>query len=72
MRYLQEALGVSGFVTEFNITGELWTSRVTSHIPLAAVAAADNSRRRAQRGAHHRPKPSCRGQSRVRESQSPA
>ena len=40
MRFLQEALAVSGFVTEFNITGELWTSRVTSHIPLSAVASA--------------------------------
>ena len=40
MRFLQEALAVSGFVTELNITGELWTSRVTSHIPLSAVAAA--------------------------------
>jgi 4-hydroxythreonine-4-phosphate dehydrogenase len=40
MRFLQEALDVSDFVTEFNITGSLWTSRVTSHIPLAAVAAA--------------------------------
>ena len=40
MRFLQHALDVKGFVTEFNITGALWTSRVTSHIPLAAVAAA--------------------------------
>src|SRR5262249_15275119 len=40
MRLLQHTLGVSEFVTEFNITGDLWTSRVTSHIPLAAVAAA--------------------------------
>ncbi|HVN35832.1 MAG TPA: 4-hydroxythreonine-4-phosphate dehydrogenase PdxA [Casimicrobiaceae bacterium] len=40
MRLLQQALGIAGFVTEFNITGDLWTSRVTSHIPLAAVASA--------------------------------
>ena len=40
MRFLQRALGVKEFVTEFNITGRLWTSRVTSHIPLSAVAAA--------------------------------
>jgi 4-hydroxythreonine-4-phosphate dehydrogenase len=40
MRYLQHALRVTEFVTELNITGALWTSRVTSHIPLAAVAAA--------------------------------
>jgi 4-hydroxythreonine-4-phosphate dehydrogenase len=40
MRFLQQELGVTDFVTEFNITGDLWTSRVTSHIPLSAVAAA--------------------------------
>jgi len=40
MRFLQQLLGVAGFVTEFNITGALWTSRVTSHVPLAAVATA--------------------------------
>src|SRR5207302_691242 len=31
---------VKGFVCEFNVTGELWTSRVTSHIPLREVAGA--------------------------------
>ena len=40
LRYLQAFFGVEGFVSEFNITGELWTSRVTSHIPLKDVAAA--------------------------------
>jgi 4-hydroxythreonine-4-phosphate dehydrogenase len=30
---------VPGFVCEFNITGGLWTSRVTSHVPLKDVAA---------------------------------
>ena len=40
MRFLQHELGVSNFVTEFNITGALWTSRVTSHVPLSAVAAS--------------------------------
>jgi len=40
LRYLQSFFGVEGFVSEFNITGELWTSRVTSHIPLKDVAAA--------------------------------
>ena len=40
MRFLQHALDVTDFVTELNITGALWTSRVTSHIPLSAVAAA--------------------------------
>ena len=38
LRYLQERLAVAGFVCEFNITGGLWTSRVTSHVPLRAVA----------------------------------
>jgi len=40
LRFLQALFGVEGFVTEFNITGELWTSRVTSHIPLRDVAGA--------------------------------
>jgi 4-hydroxythreonine-4-phosphate dehydrogenase len=40
LRYLQEKFGVTGFVSEFNVTGALWTSRVTSHIPLRAVADA--------------------------------
>jgi 4-hydroxythreonine-4-phosphate dehydrogenase len=39
LRYLQERLAVPGFVCEFNITGELWTSRVTSHVPLRDVAS---------------------------------
>ncbi|MDB5872351.1 MAG: 4-hydroxythreonine-4-phosphate dehydrogenase [Ramlibacter sp.] len=39
LRYLQERLEVPGFVCEFNITGALWTSRVTSHVPLKDVAA---------------------------------
>ncbi len=40
LRYLQERFAVTGFVSEFNITGALWTSRVTSHIPLREVADA--------------------------------
>src|SRR6266542_1522921 len=40
LRYLQALFGVEGFVSEFNITGDLWTSRVTSHIALSEVAAA--------------------------------
>jgi 4-hydroxythreonine-4-phosphate dehydrogenase len=40
LRLLQSLLGVTGFVCEFNVTGRLWTSRVTSHIPLAEVAAS--------------------------------
>lgn len=40
LRLLQDRFGVDGFVSEFNITGDLWTSRVTSHIPLREVADA--------------------------------
>ena len=39
LRYLQERFDVPGFVCEFNITQDLWTSRVTSHVPLKDVAA---------------------------------
>ena len=38
LRYMQERLDVRSFVCEFNITGKLWTSRVTSHVPLKDVA----------------------------------
>ena len=38
LRFMQERLAVSGFTCEFNITGTLWTSRVTSHVPLREVA----------------------------------
>jgi 4-hydroxythreonine-4-phosphate dehydrogenase len=40
LRMLQARFQVDGFVSEFNITGELWTSRVTSHVPLREVADA--------------------------------
>ncbi|HZQ61946.1 MAG TPA: 4-hydroxythreonine-4-phosphate dehydrogenase PdxA, partial [Casimicrobiaceae bacterium] len=39
LRLMQELFGVDGFVSEFNITQGLWTSRVTSHVPIAQVAA---------------------------------
>jgi 4-hydroxythreonine-4-phosphate dehydrogenase len=39
LRYMQERFAVAGFVCEFNLTGSLWTSRVTSHIPLKDVAS---------------------------------
>jgi len=38
LRYYADMLGVTGTTSEFNITGKLWTSRVTSHIPLKDVA----------------------------------
>jgi 4-hydroxythreonine-4-phosphate dehydrogenase len=39
LRYMQGLFGVRGFTCEFNITDGLWTSRVTSHVPLREVAA---------------------------------
>jgi 4-hydroxythreonine-4-phosphate dehydrogenase len=39
-RHLQALFGVRDFVCEFNVTGRLWTSRVTSHIPIREVADA--------------------------------
>jgi 4-hydroxythreonine-4-phosphate dehydrogenase len=38
LRYMQDLFGVPGFTCEFNITDQLWTSRVTSHVPLREVA----------------------------------
>ena len=38
LRLMQDRFRVEGFVSEFNITGPLWTSRVTSHVPLRDVA----------------------------------
>lgn len=38
LRWLAVRWQVPGFVCEFNITGALWTSRVTSHVPLRDVA----------------------------------
>jgi 4-hydroxythreonine-4-phosphate dehydrogenase len=38
LRYMQKRFGVKDFVCEFNITGDLWTSRVTSHVPVREVA----------------------------------
>ncbi len=38
LRYFAERLDVSGYVGEVNTLDGLWTSRVTSHIPLRAVS----------------------------------
>lgn len=38
LRHMQQRFEVSDFVCEFNITEGLWTSRVTSHVPLREVA----------------------------------
>jgi 4-hydroxythreonine-4-phosphate dehydrogenase len=38
LRYMQSRFGVTSFTCEFNITDRLWTSRVTSHVPVREVA----------------------------------
>ena len=38
LRHMQKRFSVPGFVCEFNITDNLWTSRVTSHVPVREVA----------------------------------
>jgi 4-hydroxythreonine-4-phosphate dehydrogenase len=40
LHYFADLLGHHGRLSEINICGKLWTSRVTSHIPLGAVAGA--------------------------------
>lgn len=40
LRYFADLLGYRGSTSEINICGKLWTSRVTSHIPLRAVSSA--------------------------------
>ena len=44
LRWMAQRWRVPGFVCEFNITGALWTSRVTSHVPLREVAELINGR----------------------------
>ncbi len=38
LRLLAKLLGHTGYCSEINICGALWTTRVTSHVPLSAVA----------------------------------
>jgi len=38
MRFMKALFGHDRAISEFNITGSLWTSRVTSHIPIRQVA----------------------------------
>ena len=38
LHHFAEYLGVTGYFCEFNTLGELWTSRVSSHIPLRDAA----------------------------------
>lgn len=40
LHFFADYLGVSGYVCELNVLDGLWTTRVTSHIPLKDVAAA--------------------------------
>ncbi|MDQ0587513.1 4-hydroxythreonine-4-phosphate dehydrogenase PdxA [Variovorax paradoxus] len=39
LHHFAQHLGVSGYFCEFNTLGELWTSRISSHVPLKDVAS---------------------------------
>lgn len=39
LHHFAEYLGVTGYFCEFNTLGELWTSRISSHVPLKDVAS---------------------------------
>jgi len=43
--YASEVLGTTGPASEFNIVDGLWNARVTSHVPLSAVASTLNRER---------------------------
>ena len=38
LHHFAEYLGVTGYFCEFNTLGDLWTSRISSHVPLKTVA----------------------------------
>jgi 4-hydroxythreonine-4-phosphate dehydrogenase len=40
IRFVRDVLKTTGPASEFNVLGGLWNARVTSHIPISAVAAA--------------------------------
>ncbi len=40
IRFVRDVIGYDGPASEFNVLGRLWNARVTSHIPLSAVAGA--------------------------------
>jgi 4-hydroxythreonine-4-phosphate dehydrogenase len=40
IRFVNDVLGLDSPASEFNVLGGLWNARVTSHIPLSAVAGA--------------------------------
>ena len=43
IRFISEVIDFDGHAREFNVLGNLWNARVTSHIPLSEVAAAITS-----------------------------
>lgn len=45
LHYMAERLGVTGYISELNTLDGMWTSRVTSHIPLRDVADAISEER---------------------------
>ncbi|MDO8249176.1 MAG: 4-hydroxythreonine-4-phosphate dehydrogenase PdxA, partial [Rhodoferax sp.] len=45
LHHFAEYLGVKGYFCEFNTLGDLWTSRVSSHIPLKDAAAVLSQQR---------------------------
>jgi 4-hydroxythreonine-4-phosphate dehydrogenase len=38
LHHFAEYLGVKGFLCEFNTLGDLWTSRISSHVPMKDIA----------------------------------
>ena len=45
LHHFAEYLGVNGYFCEFNTLGGLWTSRISSHVPLKDVAEATSTQR---------------------------
>lgn len=48
LHHFAEYLGVQGYFCEFNTLGDLWTSRISSHVPLKDVASYLSQERIAQ------------------------
>ncbi|WP_010104182.1 4-hydroxythreonine-4-phosphate dehydrogenase PdxA [Verminephrobacter aporrectodeae] len=48
LHHFAEYLGVQGYFCEFNTLGSLWTSRISSHVPLRDVASYLSTERIAQ------------------------
>ncbi len=45
IRFVRDVLNTSAEASEFNVLGNLWNARVTSHIPLSQVSAAISEQR---------------------------